>query len=70
MRLYCGSMSMRTIARPFLSSTAPMSPMRTPDTRTVWPWPAITACAVWNSALSTNGFGWMSGNRSRSLPRM
>ena len=33
--LYCGSMSIETIARPFLSDTPPMSPIRTPATRTV-----------------------------------
>ena len=50
--LYWGSTSILITARPFFSSTPPMSPMRTPDTRTVWPWPATTACAVENSALS------------------
>ena len=39
-------------ARPSSSSTPPMSPIRTPETRTVWPWPAMTAWAVENSALS------------------
>ncbi len=47
-----------------------MSPTRTPDTRTVWPWPAITACAVWNSAFSVYGLSWTNGNRIRWLPRM
>ena len=68
--LYSGSMSIRTTARPSLSSTLPMSPIRTPETRTVWPWPAITAWAVWNSAFSTNGLSWMIGKRIRCLPRM
>ncbi len=50
--LYSRSMSIWITARPSLSSTPPMSPMRTPETRTVWPWPATTAWAVENSALS------------------
>jgi hypothetical protein len=70
MSLYSASMSIRTIARPSSSSTSPMSPIRTPATRTVWPWPAITAWAVWNSAFSTYGLSWMIGNRSRWLLRM
>ena len=43
------------IARPSTSSVLAMSPMRTPATRTVWPWPGMTACAVANSAFSVNG---------------
>ena len=49
---YSGSMTISTSARPSRSSTLPMSPIRTPDTRTVWPCPAVTACAVENSAFS------------------
>ena len=41
-----------------------MSPTRTPDTRTVWPWPGVTACAVANSALIRNGAP-SHGNRRR-----
>ena len=41
-----------------------------PTTRTVWPWPGVTACAVENSALSANGFSSMNGKRSRWLSRM
>ena len=47
-----------------------MSPIRTPATRTVWPWPAITAWAVWNSAFRTYGFSSINGKRIRWLLRM
>jgi hypothetical protein len=50
--LYWGSIWSWTIATPFLSETLPISPTCTPDTRTDWPWPGVTACAVENSALS------------------
>ena len=50
--LYWGSTSIVTIARPSERSTFEMSPTRTPETRTVWPWPGVTACAVENSAFS------------------
>ena len=68
--LYSWSMSILITARPSLSSTPPMSPMRTPATRTVWPWPATTACAVENSALSWNGLGSKNGKRIRCSLRM
>jgi hypothetical protein len=42
-----------------------MSPTRTPATRTVWPWPGVTAWAVVISAFSSNGFSSSSGIRSR-----
>ena len=63
--LYCGSTSIVTIARPCERSTCVMSPMRTPETRTVWPWPGVTACAVENSAFSLYGALWMIGKRRR-----
>jgi hypothetical protein len=66
---YSASMSMRTIARPSLSSTSPMSPIRTPATRTVCPCPAITDCAVENSAFRTYGDS-CHGNRIRCFWRM
>ncbi len=50
--LYCGSTSMVTIAWPLRRSTLLMSPIRTPEMRTVWPWPGVTACAVAKAALS------------------
>ncbi len=49
---YLGSSSICTIATPFLSETLPISPTCTPETRTDWPWPGVTAWAVENSALS------------------
>ena len=69
-RLYSGSICISTIARPPLSLTSPMSPMRTPETWIVWPWPAVTAWPVANSAYSVNGFFSISGKRSRSWSRM
>jgi hypothetical protein len=68
--LYSGSMSIDTMARPFFSDTPPMSPIRTPATRTVCPWPATTACAVASSALSLKGSSWMNGKRRRCWVRM
>ncbi len=68
--LYCESMSICTIATPFLSVTPPTVPIWTPETRTDWPWPGVTACAVENSALIVNGEDWMSGKRSPSWLRM
>ena len=62
--LYSGSRSIVTTARPSFRSTFVMSPTRTPDTRTVWPWPGVTACAVANSALIRNGAS-SHGNRRR-----
>ena len=41
------------------------SPIRTPATRIVWPWPGTTACAVSNSALSSNGRSSRIGIRRR-----
>ena len=52
---YSGSMTISTTALPSFSWTSPMSPTRTPETRTVWPWPAVTAWAVANSAFRTSG---------------
>ena len=37
------------------SSTSPISPICTPDTRTVWPWPGATAWAVGSSIFSLIG---------------
>ena len=53
--LYCGSRSSVTTAWPSFRPTLVMSPTRTPETRTVWPWPGVTACAVENAACSWNG---------------
>ena len=61
---------MRTTAIPFFSVTPPMSPICTPETRTDWPWPGATACAVENSALIVNCEDWMNGKRRRSWLRM
>ena len=41
-----------TTAWPSFRPTLLMSPTRTPETRTVWPWPGVTACAVVNAAWS------------------
>ena len=49
---YWGSRFIWTTATPFLSETLPISPTWTPEMRTDWPWPGVTACAVENSALS------------------
>jgi len=57
-------------ACPFSSFTPVMSPMRTPDTRTVWPWPGATALASTISALRVNGVLSMNGNRTRTWCRM
>ena len=54
-RLYFGSISSSTTAWPSSSSTLPMSPTRTPATRTVWPWPGVTAWASASSALTVKG---------------
>ena len=70
MSAYSGSTSMRTRARPPLSSTLPMSPMRMPDTRTVWPWPGVTPWALGSSTHIGTGFSSSSGKRSRWLDRM
>jgi hypothetical protein len=42
-----------------------MSPIFTPATFTVWPWPGVIAWAVSNSARSSNGFSSSTGIRSR-----
>ena len=68
--LYWWSRSIDTIAWPLSSLTSEMSPMRTPDTRTVWPCPGVTAWAVEKAALSLNGACWMNGKCRRSLARM
>jgi len=65
-----GSMSKVRIARPCSSSTLEMSPIRTPETRTVWPWPGVTACPVENAPFRTNGLSSMSGKRRRCSLRM
>ena len=67
---YSASMSRPTIARPSLSVTDPMSPILTPATRTVCPWPGVTAWAVENSALTRIGFSSMKGKRRRWFSRM
>jgi hypothetical protein len=67
--LYSGSMSIETIAWPSCSLTPPISPTLTPETRTVWPWPGVTACAVDSAALRCSGAS-SHGNRKRSLVRM
>ena len=43
-----------TTAIPSRSCTSPMSPICTPETRTVCPWAGATACAVENSASIVN----------------
>ena len=53
--LYSGSRESVTTAWPSFSPTLVMSPTRTPETRTVWPWPGVTAWAVENAACSWNG---------------
>ena len=68
--LYFWSICICTTAIPFCSVTSPISPIWTPETRTVWPWPGVTACAVENSAFIVNGDDWMNGKRSRSWLRM
>ena len=68
--LYFWSICSVTTATPFSSLTPPISPICTPETRTDWPWPGVTACAVENSAFIVKGLDWMNGNRSRSLVRM
>ena len=68
--LYSASTSMVTTATPSSSSVSAMSPTRTPETRTVWPWPGVTACAVENSAFSWNGLSSMIGKRTRWWLRM
>ena len=64
-----GSTSMVTMPWPSLSSTFAMSPTRTPEMRTVCPWPGVTAWAVANEALSWNGVA-SHGKRNRWLARM
>ena len=66
---YSGSMTISTTALPSRSETSPMSPTRTPATRTVWPWPGVTACAVESSALSRSGDS-SHGKRMRCSSRM
>jgi hypothetical protein len=68
--LNSGSISSVTSARPCSSSTLPTSPTFTPETRTVWPWPGVTACAVENSALMRFGLSSITGKRRRWLARM
>ena len=58
------------IAWPFSSRTLEMSPTRTPETRTVWPWPGVTACPVWKTPSSWNGFFSRIGMRSRWFCRI
>ena len=60
-------MSIVTTALPSSYSTLEMSPTRTPATRTVWPWPGVTAWAVSISAFSWKGFSSRSGTRRRSF---
>ena len=67
---YSCLMSSPTSARPSLSSTLPMSPISTPATWTVWPWPGVTACAVSSSTLMRIGVSSASGKRKRWLSRM
>ena len=64
--LYLGAICIWTVAIPLLRVTPPTCPIWTPETRTDWPWPGVTACAVENSALIVNGEDWMNGNRKRS----
>jgi hypothetical protein len=68
--LYSGLICIATTARPSSSSTLPMSPTCTPATRTVWPWPGVTACAFSSSTLMIWGFSVTSGKRKRWLDRM
>ena len=67
--LYVGSICICTIATPFLRVTLPISPIWTPEMRTDWPWPGVTAWAVENSALSVYGEASMNGKRKRSWLR-
>ena len=57
--------SIVTTATPFFGSTAVIFPTSTPATRTVWPWPGMTAWASENSALSSNGGFSMNGKYPR-----
>ena len=68
--LYLSSICICTTAAPLRKVTPPISPICTPDTRTDWPWPGVTAWAVENSALIVNGLDWMNGKRKRSWLRM
>jgi len=67
---YCWSMSIWTTARPLRSVTAPIAPTCTPEMRIVCPWPGVTACSVWNSALRVYCGDEKKGKRNRSLLRM
>ena len=67
---YSGSIFISTIGRPSSSSISPTSPIWTPETRTVWPWPGIIACAVGSSAFSEIGSSSISGKRSRCWATM
>ena len=68
--LYLESRSSSTTPSPFLSVTFPTSPTCTPEIRTLWPCPGVTAWAVENAALILNGDGEMNGKRNRSFVRM
>ena len=48
--MYFGSISIPTTAWPSSSVTEPTLPIWMLATTTAWPWPGVTACAVWNSA--------------------
>jgi hypothetical protein len=67
---YFLSISRFTTACPSSSSTGPIAPIRTPATRTNWPWPGVTACAVGSSTFIWIGFSSTIGKRSRWLARM
>ncbi len=67
---YFLSMLIFTMPSPFFRVTPLMSPTCTPEMRTLWPWPGVTACAVWKSALRVYWAGEMKGIDRRSLRRM
>ena len=54
-----------TTATPSSSSTPVTSPISTPERFTVWPWPGVTAWAVWNSVLSSKRSSPRIGNQRR-----
>ena len=54
-----------TTATPFFGSTPVIFPTSTPATRTVCPWPGITAWASENSAFRLNGGFSISGKYPR-----
>ncbi len=68
--LKVGWMPIVTRATPLTSCTALIIPTCTPETRTDWPCPGVTAWAVEKSAYIFTGLGERSGNCRRSWERM